>query len=64
MFEFEPTSTSTPAKRKTKAFEHRSPDYAMGEEPLWLALDASIEEQEEISQLGDIVKTMLKWWKE
>ena len=50
MFESEPTSTSTPAKRKRKAFEHV---YAMDEEPLWFAHNASIEEQEETSQLGD-----------
>ena len=53
MFEFGPTSTSTPTTRKRKAFEHKSPDYAMSEEPLWLAHNASIEEQEETSQLGD-----------
>ena len=29
MFELELRSTSTPAKRKRKAFEHESPDYAM-----------------------------------
>ena len=52
MFEFESTSTSTPAKRKRKAFEHESLDYAMGEEP-WLTHNASKQEQEETSQLGD-----------
>ena len=46
------TSTSTPAKRKRKAFEHESPNYTMGEEP-WLTHNASKEEQGETSQLGD-----------
>ena len=53
MFEFEPTSTSTPAQRKRKACEHKSSDSSMGEEPLRLVHSASIEEQEETPRLGD-----------
>ena len=48
MFEFEPTSTSIPAKRKKKACEQESSDSSKAEEPLWLAHN-SIGEQEEPS---------------
>ena len=56
MFELEMTSTSTLAKRKRKAFEHESQDYAMSEEPLWLTHNASIENRQKLLSL-EIVKT-------
>lgn len=52
IFEFDPTSSSTPAKRKKKACEHKSTDSSMGKEPLWLVHNYLIEKQEETSKLG------------
>ena len=54
ILEFKPTFTSTPAKKKRKPCEHESSDSSMGEEPLWLAQNASLEEHAETSELRDI----------
>ena len=53
ILEFRPKFTSTPAKRKRNACGHESSDSSMGEEPLWLAQNASMEEHEETSELQD-----------
>ena len=53
IFDFGPTFTSTSAKKKRKPYDHESSDSSMGEEPLWLWQNASMEEHAETSEPRD-----------